>query len=266
MPLLSIITVGMNHLSYLRSFYESLYNVQNLSTDFEAIYVDNCSSDGTVDFLQTNYPQIRILQNTEPLGFGENNNKGVAVAKGDVIGIVNPDIVLIDDSINNIINYLESNDNCIVAPKLLNPDRSLQYSVRRFITLKYFFSRVETKGKDSDESKNVGEYLCKNLDYNVIQPVDWALGAALFMKKDVFVMLGGFDQRYFLYMEDEDLCLRGWKMGIRTIYFPKTQMIHNHLRASSKLGKKAFYHIKSLTKFFMRHGINVNRETVKRIE
>lgn len=262
MHLLSIITVGMNHLSYLHSFYESLYRIQNFTVAFEAIYVDNCSSDGTVDFLKANYPQVRIMQNTEPLGFGENNNKGVAIAKGDIIGIVNPDIVLIDNSINNIINYLDTNENSIVAPKLLNPDRSLQYSVRRFITLKYFFSRVETKGKDSDESRTVGEYLCKNIDYNVIQPVDWALGAALFMKKDVYVKLGGFDQRYFLYMEDEDLCLRGWKMGIPTIYFPKTQMIHNHLRASSRIGKKAFCHIKSLIKFFLKHGVNVNRNNL----
>ena len=157
MHLLSIITVGMNHLSYLKSFYESLYNIQNLTVAFEAIYVDNCSSDGTVDFLKANYPQVRILQNTKPLGFGENNNKGVAIAKGDLIGIVNPDIVLIDDSLNSIINYLDSNSSCIVAPKLLNPDKSLQYSVRRFITLKYFLSRVETKGKDSNESRTVGE-------------------------------------------------------------------------------------------------------------
>lgn len=259
MPLLSIITVGMNHLSYLKSFYKSLYENQFCSMAFEAVYVDNCSSDGSVDYIRDNYPLVRIIQNIKPLGFGENNNNGVAVAKGDIIGIVNPDIVLLDNSIDIIIDFLKHHDKCIVAPQLLNPDKTLQYSVRRFITLKFFFNRIETKGKDNSKRPKIGEYLCKDLDMYVTQPIDWAIGAALFMKRDVYDRLGGFDERYFLYMEDEDLCLRAWKMGIPVFYEPSAKMIHNHLRASSKLGKKTFYHIKSLITFFRRHGINVHR-------
>ena len=144
----------------------------------------------------------------------------------------------------------------------MNPDNTLQYSVRRFITLKYFFNRIETKGKDSSNRQKVGEYLCKDIDMNATQPVDWAIGAALFMKRDVYERLGGFDESYFLYMEDEDLCLRAWKSGIPVIYHPVSKMVHNHLRGSSKIGKKAIYHFKSLTKFFIKHGFNVQRDSL----
>ena len=74
--MISIITVGMNHLAFLKSLLYSVFQMeQNVS--FEMIYVDNCSTDGSVDYVRAKYPQIKILQNEKPLGFGENNNKGV---------------------------------------------------------------------------------------------------------------------------------------------------------------------------------------------
>ena len=102
--MISIITVGMNHRKYLEALYGSLYGVGCPDAELETVYVDNCSTDGSVDWLRENYPQVRIVVNTEPLGFGENNNKGVMASKGDYIGIVNPDIVLEQGSINSIMN------------------------------------------------------------------------------------------------------------------------------------------------------------------
>lgn len=262
MKKLSIITVGMNHLKYLQVFYDSLYNKNTPVTEFEAIYVDNCSSDGSVDYISSHYPQVKIVENTEVLGFGENNNKGFAVSTGDIIGIVNPDIEILENSLDLIAQYIESEEkDCIVAPQLLNPDRSIQYSVRRFVTLKSFLMRLRTGANDDNNSKGVKEYLCKTIDTSAVQPVDWALGAALFMRRGAYLALGGFDQRYFLYMEDEDLCLRGWKNGIPTIYYPLAKLIHNHLRGSAKLGKKTIYHFVSVVKFFCRHGIHVQRNS-----
>ena len=265
MPVLSIVTVGMNHLKYIKALYKSLYDNGSLpAIDFEAIYVDNCSTDGSVEYIMENYPSVRIIQNDKPLGFGANNNKGVAISKGDIIGIVNPDIVLLDDCLAVLVNYISnSQKGSIVAPQLLNPDKSIQYSVRSFITLKYFITRIMSRGSDDSDKEDMKEYLCKDIDTNTIQPIDWAIGASLFMNREVYQQLGGFDERYFLYMEDEDLCLRAWKSGIPVIYNPNAKMIHNHLRGSAKLGKKTIYHIKSLLKFFYRHGINVHRDIDK---
>ncbi|MBR2154104.1 MAG: glycosyltransferase family 2 protein [Bacteroidaceae bacterium] len=260
---LSIITVGMNHLSYLEVLLESLYNKNKPKYDFEMVYVDNCSTDGTVDYIRKHYPQVNIVQNVEPLGFGENNNKGVMASTGDVIAIINPDIVLQENSLDSIIEQLNNNEgNVIYAPQLLNPDGSVQYSVRSFITLRMFVKRLLSKGDDNSVSDEMIKYLCKDIDTNKIQAVDWAMGAALLMNRDTYAKLGGFDQRYFLYMEDEDLCLRAWKMNIPVIYYPYSKMIHNHLRGSSKLGKKTFLHFQSLYTFFKRHGFSVKSQKV----
>lgn len=256
--MVSIITVGMNHLSFLKDFLYSLYKNNTPKVSFEMIYVDNCSTDGSVEFIKTNYPSVKIIQNVEPLGFGENNNKGVMASVGDHIAIINPDIVLKDNCIDKICNKL--NQTCghvIYAPQLLNPDGSIQYSVRSFITLRLFLRRLLSRGNDNNISNEMVQYLCKDIDVSKTQTVDWAMGAALFMNRETYAKLGGFDQRYFLYMEDEDMCLRAWKMNIPVIYYPEAKMIHNHLRGSSKLGKKTLMHFKSLFTFFWRHGISV---------
>ena len=108
--MISIITVGMNHKKYLEALYGSLYGVGCPDAELEAVYVDNCSTDGSVEWLREHYPQVKVLVSTEPLGFGENNNKGVMASTGDYLGIVNPDIVIRQGSINSIMNKAKEMD------------------------------------------------------------------------------------------------------------------------------------------------------------
>lgn len=263
MPQVSIITVGMNHLAFIKNFFASVYCEEGLDVDFEVIYVDNCSTDGSVEFVQQNYPAVKIIQNSEKLGFAANNNNGARIATGKYLAIINPDIVLKKDSLKVLFDYAENNSNWgILAPKLLNADGSLQFSARSFISLKVMFCRMFTFGKDKSENESVNSYLRKDIDVSKIQAVDWAIGAALFVRKDFFDELGGFDQSYFLYMEDEDLCLRSWQHNKAVIYVPTSEMSHIHLRTSSKLGKMTFIHLKSMLTFFRKHGVSVQRPVV----
>lgn len=259
---ISIITVGMNHLKFLKPYLHSLY-IENLpNCNFELIYVDNCSEDGSVAYIQQNFPSVKIIENTEKLGFGDNNNKGAVVAQGKYIAIVNPDIEILENSLDNLYHFAESlTYDAIIAPKLLNKDTSFQYSVRRFMTLGVFIMRAATRGNDNTKNRVVQNYLFNDIEKDKTQPIDWAIGASLFMSNNLFKKLKGFDTDYFLYFEDVDLCLRSWKIGTPVIYFPKSQMIHNHLRASSKLGKKAMMHFKSLLTFFFKHGILIKSKS-----
>ena len=146
---ISIITVGMNHLSYLKPLLASIYGENEPKTPFEMIYVDNCSTDGSVEYIRANYPQVKVIVNTEPLGFGENNNKGVFASTGKYIAIINPDIVMHSGSLDRLFNFAESHpDVGIIVPKLLNPDGTFQYSVRGFISLSILLARIRTKGND----------------------------------------------------------------------------------------------------------------------
>lgn len=256
-PVVSIITVGMNHLSYLKRLLISLFKDNPPTIPFEMIYIDNCSSDGTIEYIKSNYSLVRIYENKIIKGFGENNNYGVSHAKGRYIAIINPDIIILKDSIDSLFNYMNIYpETGIIVPKLLNPDMSIQYSVRSFISMKILLSRILSKGNDGSNNKYINKYLRKDLDINKTQAVDWAIGAAMFMSKDFFIQLQGFDERYFLYMEDEDLCLSSWLNNRPVIYMPTSQMIHNHLRASSKISRKAIMHIQSMCKFFLKNGVN----------
>src|SRR5574344_1643586 len=256
--MISIITVGMNYKRYIEELYHSLYVDNKPEAEFEAIFVDNCSTDDSVAFLRENYPQVKIVHNDVPLGFGENNNKGVQASIGDIVAIINPDIIFQGNCLD-VINqqFLSCGSEAIYAPQLLNPDKSVQFSIRSFITLRMFVRRLWSRGDDSNMSDEMVRYLCKDIDTDRIQTVDWAMGAALVMKRETYDQLGGFDQSYFLYMEDEDLCLRAWKKHIPVIYLPASKMIHNHLRGSSKLGKKTLMHFKSMFTFFKHHGLSV---------
>ncbi|MDR0558590.1 MAG: glycosyltransferase family 2 protein [Prevotellaceae bacterium] len=259
-PVLSIVTVGMNHYKYIKDLYRSLYKENRPLISFETVYVDNCSSDESVNHIRENYPQTVIIQNKTIKGFGENNNLGVSVSKGKYIAIINPDIVVLPKSIDVLYEYMIENPATgILAPQLLNPDCSIQYSVRRFITLKTFVYRLISRGKDTSKNKIVGHYLQKDIDNGKTQTVDWAIGAAMFIDREFFIHLNGFDEDYFLYLEDEDICLRSWKNGKPVIYLPDAKMIHNHIRESSKTGKKTIHHIKSLITFFRKHGYCVHR-------
>lgn len=256
--MISIITVGMNHKKYIERFYYTLLVEHRPQTEFECIYVDNCSTDNSVEFLTQHYSEVKILKNKHPLGFGANNNLGVKEAKGKYVAIINPDIEILDNSLDWMVTYAETHQEFgILAPQLLNPDGSLQYSVRAFVTLKLILNRFLSRGKDESTNPYVSKYLCKDMDVNAVQPVNWAMGAALFLKREFYEELGGFDEDYFLYMEDEDICLRSWKLGKQVVYFPEAKMTHNHLRGSAKLGKKTVLHFKSLFTFFQKHGMNI---------
>jgi len=258
-PKVSIITVGMNHISYLKELLNSVYVEFRPKVSFELIYVDNCSKDGSVSFVKENYPEVIVVENNQIKGFGENNNIGVAESTGKYIAIINPDIVLLKGSLDKLVEFAELNtDIGIFAPQLLNPDLSIQYSVRVFMSLKILFWRLITRGKDTSNNRIIREYLLKDLDTNKTQSVDWAIGAALLMTKLFYCELNGFDEDYFLYLEDEDLCYRSWKRKKPVLYFPDSKMIHNHFRSSSKLNKTSYFHFKSMILFFYKNGLFIN--------
>jgi Predicted glycosyltransferases len=254
----SIVTVGMNHLPLLKQYLHSLF-VQNRPTvNFELVYVDNCSTDGSVEYIREHYPAVKIIENHKVRGFSENNNIGVKNSSGEYVAIINPDVMVLKGSIDHMCRYLARNpDMGIVVPKLLNPDMTTQHSVRRFINARILLFRLMYRGRDNVNNKIIDQYLLKDFDRDKIQPVDWALGAAMFMSRKLYNELKGFDEDYFLYVEDVDLCLRNWKKGKPVIYYPESAMIHAHQRSSARgiFNKSRRLHLKSMFIFFMKHNI-----------
>jgi GT2 family glycosyltransferase len=143
----------------------------------------------------------------------------------------------------------------IVFPKLLNPDGSLQYSCRTFHTFWTILMRRTPLGKMFPKSKILRDHLMMDWDHDTIREVDWALGGCMMIRRDAVFGPKLFDERFFLYFEDVDLCYGMKKTSWKVIYNPKAVMVHHHLRESALKGlnpqKKEV--IKSWVKFKLKH-------------
>lgn len=261
----SIVIVTMNHLRKLKNLLVSIYQMGETNFSYEVILVDNCSNDRTVAFVSDNYPEVKITVNKKIHGFAYNNNLGASIANGEYIFICNPDVVLIDNSLEKLFTYSKNNPkSAIVCPKLLNNDYTYQPSIRKFHSLKILFWRLLSGANDNVKNKAVDDYLLKDFNKNAIQSVDWAMGAAMVIKKELYLKLNGFDEKFFLYVEDEDICLRAWKMDYQVTYYPEAVMMHDHQRSSAKkINKLTWFHFQSFVYFIRKHNLlfkSLNRD------
>ncbi|RMD50910.1 glycosyltransferase family 2 protein [Candidatus Parcubacteria bacterium] len=238
---------------------------------YEVILVDNNIQSEMKQVLKEEFPSARYLSARGNLGFGGAMNIGIRAARGKYILIFNPDIVVRPNSLETLFDFMEKNPQVgIVGPKLLNPDGSLQYSCFRFPTIMIPVYRRTFLGRMPFGKKALAHYLMQDDDHNEIMEVDSLIGAALFTRREALNQVGLFDERFFMYYEDNDLCRRFWEKGYKVVYNPQAQMIHYHRRASADgnfwqqlMSKYTRIQIMSAIKFFLkyRHSADPRRQT-----
>lgn len=246
---LSIIIVNYNHKYFPRICLEYVEK-SKIDFPYEIIFIDNASSDESVNFLEeaAKKDRIKLVKSPKNIGFGQGNNLGVKNAKGEFILIMNPDIFVSENSINKMVSYLEKNPEiAILGPKLVYHNGQIQESCRRFMTFSDLIIKRTFLKHFSSLKKRVENYLMKDFDHNKVCDVDFLVGACYLMRKKVFDKLCGFDKRYFLFMEDVDLCRRVHQEGYKVVYYPEAEMIHSHKRLSDGptirlFFKKVFWH------------------------
>jgi len=200
----------------------------------------------------------KLLIPGKNLGFGRGVNFGYIEAEGDVVLVCNPDAVPREGAISMSIGYLAMNaDTGIVCPKLVYPDGTLQDSARRFYDWKSaLYARVPWRN-DENPPEYFRRYMMMGEDFNSVLNIDWALGAALFIRRDLCERMGArvFDPRYFLYFEDVDLCYTCWRLGYKVIYLPEAVFVHHYERTSKKspVSKANMCHMMSFFKFAAKH-------------
>lgn len=217
----SIIIVNYNGLRYARNCVASILRWSPRS---EIIIVDNGSTDGSVESLRKEFPQIRLIALTKNNGFGHGNNRGAEVATGNVFFFLNNDTLLTEDTPAVLAAYLERNSEVAACgPKLLNEDRTFQLSFGLDPSIKNerIVRRMQRRLRNGDV--HYASWLEKRHADKVI---DWATGAALMVRREVFEKIGGFDDRFFMYFEDADLCRRIRKAGFEIRYNPETSVVH----------------------------------------
>ncbi|MEN3045941.1 MAG: glycosyltransferase family 2 protein [Candidatus Hydrothermales bacterium] len=254
----SIIVVNFNSGNYLTYTLRSIkLNILNKEDDFEVIVVDNSSTDGSLEKAQKIFPEFKYIKSQKNLGYGGGCNLGAELSKGKILIFSNADIVIPQGTFDKIRWYFEKEKKLgILGAKLEYPDGTYQPSCRRYPRFKYLlFGR-----------KSIGSFILKNnpitreflyLDLEKEKKaceVEAVLGAFMAIKREVFESVGGFDEEFFLFAEDIDLCLRVKKRGYKVLYAPDIKIIHFHGGSRKYLGPKSEHYLrKSIFKFFKKH-------------
>ncbi len=242
---LSIIIVNYNVKEFLQNLIHSIEKASSNLTK-EIIIVDNASDDGSVDFIKDKFPQVKLIANQKNIGFGKANNIGLKQASGRYILLINPDAIVAEDTFEKMIQFFEQNDSAGLAGcKILNPDGTLQLACRRSFPGPWTsFTKVTGLSSLFPNSKIFARYNLTYLDENQSYEVDAISGSFMMMRKEVYEKVGGFDEQFFMYGEDLDLCYRIQKDGFKVFYVSTTQIIHykgESTKRSSFDETKVFY-------------------------
>lgn len=213
----------------------------------EVIVVDNDSQDGTVSVIENKFPDVVLMERGVNAGFGPSVNYGVSFASGEYILILNPDAYIEPPSIKRLLSHFEKDEElAMTTGAQYTADGSfITYSKRRspsrFIILLDMLSLLER----FKFLRPVSDYLMLN-DIDKTQYIEVASGACMLVRRDVFLDIGGFDEDFFLFGEDIDICDRITKNAYRILYDPKVKLIHlvGESRKSSRI-RSELAHIRS---------------------
>ena len=224
---ISIIIVNYNVKEFLQNL---LYSIHKASSNIskEIIIVDNASDDGSVELIREKFPSAKLIANSKNLGFGKANNQALKVAQGKYILLINPDTLVSEDTLEKLIRFFEKNQDAgLVGCKILNPDGSLQLACRRSFPGPWTsFCKVTGLSNLFPNSKLFARYNLTYLSEDQTYEVDAISGSFMMMRKEVYDKVGGFDEEFFMYGEDLDLCYRIQKSGYKVFYVHNTQIIH----------------------------------------
>ncbi len=266
----SVIIITYNSSDVIRPCLDALA-AQRFDGACEVIVVDNASVDGTPDVVRREYPDVRLLAQTDNLGYSRGVNAGIRAARGRYFFILNPDTVVRPDAVQRLFDYAEAHPEAgIVGPRLEFHDGSVQYSCRRFYTLRVLLLRRTPLGRLFPRSRAVREHLMEDFDHASTRPVDWILGAAMFVRRDAVERVGAMDERFFLYFEDVDWCYRMHQAGLRVVYHADAVVTHGYRRESAQrvLNRSFVAHLVSLFRYWekwdrMIYGLKRYREIAK---
>lgn len=221
--------------------------------DFELYIVDNASSDDTATYIENTYPMVNVIRSQTNSGFGAGHNKVLPFLESDYHIIINPDIIIKDDVISVLANYCEENKEVgMLSPKIVHADGSLQMLGKKNPTVRYLGGHWIMK--QGNAGKLMEEYCMLNMPDDEPFEISNATGCFMFFRTSVFRKLGGFDERFFMYLEDCDIARRASEIS-KVLYYPMAEVVHLWERESKTNKKLLLIHIQSIIKYFLKWGL-----------
>jgi GT2 family glycosyltransferase len=249
---LSILIVNWNTREDLLRCLNSLF-LDTIGPAFEVIVVDNASSDGSVEAVTVHFPDVRVIASPTNLGFARANNQAAAHALGESWLLLNPDTIVQTGAVRRLFDYLVAQpDVAAVGPRLLNPDGTLQPSIERLPTLFTEWWRL----LQLDAILPISQYPQRVLASTHPQAVEVLNGACLLLRREAVEALGLFDDDYFVYSEEVDLCDRLRSAGWALHWVPEAVVIHYGGHSTQQVANQMFLELyrNKLTFFRKRRG------------
>lgn len=237
----------------LKQLLDSIQTNVN-GVDHEVIVLDNQSADGTVEMIENDYPDIRLVKNPSNEGVAPARNKIFRLAKGKYIVILDVDTEVLPRSIETLLEAMEAHpDVAIGGPKLVYGDGRLQLSCRPFPTLLNIIIEGTFLKNWFPESNAVKDYTLEDWDHADMREIDWMYGACLIIRSESLKTIGFFDENFFYLYEDVDLCFRAKKLGFKVMYIPEATVIHFLEREEKGLfHPRIRSHIKSVFRYLLK--------------
>jgi GT2 family glycosyltransferase len=256
---LSIVIVNWNVRDLLGACLDSIRaNVPNPER-IEVIVVDSGSTDGSPALLQTRYPWVQLLAQTQNIGFTIANNIGLAAAHGRHLMLLNPDTEVVGDALMQMIDYLDSHSDVgIVGPHTLNADGSTQSTKRRFPT--FLTGVFESTWLQPFAPRGLlDRFYTNDIPAESIADVDWVQGSALMIRREVYAAIGGLDERIVMYSEETDWCKRTKNAGWQVVYLGSARIIHYGGKSTEQVTARSQIHFQQSKLYYFRkhHGVLV---------
>ena len=256
MPEASVVVVSYNALPWLERCLESVRGV-------ETIVVDNGSTDGTVAFVRERFPEVELVEQGNR-GLAAGWNAGLARASGDYVLILNADAWPTEGSLDRLVAFAERQPRAaVVGPRLLNPDGSLQRSVRGFPTLwrlatEYLFLRKLAPG-----SQVLNGFYAGGFAHDEVREADFVMGACMLVRRGAVDEVGPLDESFFLFSEETDWCYRFVQAGWQVLFFPGAECVH--VGAASHGGRFFRENVRGHLRFLAKHRGEREAERARRL-
>ncbi len=267
---LTISVVSYNTRGFLKNCLNSIYQYTR-GIKFEVILVDNGSTDGSIEMLKEEFPQVKLIENRQNLGFARANNQAIKKSKGKYLLLFNPDSVFRANSLDKMIKFMDDHPEIgILGCKILNADFTIQPSnssfpnlfteLLRAFQLKRMIPSVKWRKKIGQKwgrlsGLTLREYFRVYWDSERVREVDWVTGACLLVRRRAIEDVGLLDENFFMYYEDADWCYRMRQKGWKVFYYPFFEIVH-HARANEVgFSPRVFLErYKSASYYFQKHG------------
>ena len=221
----------------------------------EIVVVDNGSMDGSVDMLKAEFPSVALVALEKNIGFGAASNRGIQGCRSEHIYLINADTRVKPGSIQALNRYLEFHpEAAMIGPRMLNPDGTLQTSCFYYPTPLHVFLYISGSYKLIPHLPILKKRSLQKVASQTPMAVPWVHGAALAFRRDQIRSLGGFDETFFQYFEEVDLCYRLTLQGQQMHFLPEAEIIH--VGAGTTVQRRAWFSIQffaSLAEFYRKH-------------